>query len=70
MTTNVVPTVADAAAHRIGAVNPPPVALCSAPPMGGPVNAANDIVAKHIPSHVPNLLISGQMLATVDGMMH
>lgn len=47
--------------------NLPCIALWMAPPIGGPVKAAKDKVPNAIPSRVPNFVMSGLMLATVDG---
>lgn len=48
----------------------PSIAVCNAPPKEGPVSAANDSVLKAMPNRVPNIFISGVILATVEGIRH
>ena len=61
---------ADTAAHNWAPRNPPLSALCKAPPIGGPVSAANDNALNAIPNQVPNMFMLGVMAATVDGIKH
>jgi hypothetical protein len=46
------------------------MAACSAPPIGGPVKAANESAVDAIPSRVPTMFRSGVTAAIVDGNKH
>jgi len=60
----------DVAAQTVAPVYSPPIALCSAPPIGGPVKAAKDNIEKAIPKRVPIIRRSGVTLAIVEGNKH